>query len=61
MTPMQRLLEEAIPLRPDHAKPANEPWTQVEQDTHWAALCAAVGTPNARRPTPAVNQAQTAA
>lgn len=61
MTPMQRLLEETIPLRPNHAKPAGEQWTREEQDTHWAALCTAVGTPNARRPAPAVNEAQTAA
>lgn len=30
-------------------------WTEQEQDAHWAALCAAVGTPDAQRPTPTVN------
>lgn len=38
-----------------HSRPAphRSPWTPAEQDRHWQALCHAVGTPNAQRPTPA--------
>jgi hypothetical protein len=35
-TPLERLLQEAIPLRPDPpAKPVDEPWTPEEQARHW--------------------------
>lgn len=43
MTPYERLLAEAIPVRPAPAsKPANEPWTPEEQAQHWADLGAAL-------------------
>ena len=56
MTPLERLLLEAIPTRPaplpkpePPPKPI-APWTEAEQDAHWAALCEAVDTPGAKRP-----------
>lgn len=57
MTPLERLLLEAIPTRPQPA-PGREPplesrpsvWTPAEQDAHWQGLCAAVGTPGIPRP-----------
>lgn len=43
MTPLDRLLLEAIPVRPDPApKPASEPWTPEEQARHWADLAEAI-------------------
>ena len=58
MSPLERLLQEAIPLRP---KPVERPapatpggyWTADEQDEHWEALCRAVNAPNHQRPTQA--------
>ncbi|MET8826045.1 hypothetical protein ABZX40_13315 [Streptomyces sp. NPDC004610] len=55
MSPLERLLQEAIPTRPEppapHPRPADAPaWTRAEQDAHWQALCEAVGTPDAHRP-----------
>lgn len=56
MTPLDRLLAEAIParpapaVRPEPATPGGY-WTRQEQDRHWKALCATVGTPDAQRPT----------
>lgn len=42
MTPLERLLLEAIPVRPDRPesapKPAREPWTPEEQAQHRADL-----------------------
>ncbi|MEU3507631.1 hypothetical protein ABZ733_06845 [Streptomyces longwoodensis] len=46
---LRRLTAETIPQRP--ATPPRRPWTPEEQDAHWTALCAAVGTPDAKRPT----------
>lgn len=48
---LRRLTAETIPVRP--ATPPTRPWTDEERDAHWAALCQAVGTPDAQRPTPA--------
>ena len=43
VTPLERLLLEAIPTRPDPApKPAHEPWTREEQAQHWADLGEAI-------------------
>ncbi|WP_225840279.1 hypothetical protein [Streptomyces sp. NK08204] len=66
MSPLERLLTEAIPIRPE---PAERPapatpggyWTQAEQDAHWTTLCATVGTPDAQRPTRHATAHQTAA
>ncbi|UJV42043.1 hypothetical protein [Streptomyces sp. AMCC400023] len=58
MTPLEKLLAEAIPTRP--APPPNRPrpaesrpsaWTRAEQDAHWNALRQAVGAPREQRPT----------
>ena len=50
MSPLDALLLELVPTRPDPAPPRG-PWTEQQQDEHWAALCEAVGTPGAERPT----------
>lgn len=56
MTPLQRLLQEAIPTRPAPAPNTPRPvepgryWTPEEQDAHWADLAAALGIPNEPRP-----------
>lgn len=43
MNPLERLLLEAIPVRPDPApKHAGEPWTAEEQAQHRADLAAAL-------------------
>jgi hypothetical protein len=49
MSPLERLLQEAIPLRPAPAQPGGL-WSRQEQDRHWADLCDTVGTPGAPRP-----------
>jgi hypothetical protein len=59
MSPLDRLLAEAIPIRP--ANPHRQPWTQQQQDAHWAALCHAVGTPDTPRPNETATARQTAA
>lgn len=59
MTPYERLLAEAIPIRPED--PHRRPWTAAEQDAHWQALCNTVGTPGAQRPTHSETTAQNAA
>lgn len=41
MTPWERLMQEAIPVRPA-PKPADEPWTPAEQARHLAELEAAI-------------------
>lgn len=43
MTPLERLLLEAIPQRPAPAtKPVAEPWTPEEQAQHWHDLGEAI-------------------
>jgi len=43
VTPMERLMQEAIPTRPTPApKPPHEPWTPEEQARHWAELGEAI-------------------
>ncbi|MFE1192889.1 hypothetical protein ACFW6E_08820 [Streptomyces olivaceoviridis] len=37
MSPLDRLLQEAIPTRPP-TKPPTEPWTPEEQARHWHDL-----------------------
>lgn len=49
MSPLERLLLETVPTRPG-AVPHRGPWSEDEQETHWRALCEAVGTPDAARP-----------
>ncbi|MFD5709524.1 hypothetical protein ACFWHW_03865 [Streptomyces pharetrae] len=49
MSPLERLLLEAVPTRPDPAPPRG-PWSEEQQNEHWAQLCEAVGTPGAPRP-----------
>ena len=41
MTPFERLMQEAIPVRPA-PKPPDEPWTPAEQARHLADLEAAI-------------------
>ncbi|SFY52093.1 hypothetical protein [Streptomyces sp. F-1] len=60
MSPLERLLAEEIPVRPEPAQPWGH-WTQQQQDAHWAALCNTVGTPDAPRPTHTENAPQNAA
>ncbi|MET9304966.1 hypothetical protein ABZX68_06455 [Streptomyces cellulosae] len=50
MTPMERLMQEAVPVRVDSPGPVHSLWTQQEQDRHWAELCQAVGVPGTPRP-----------
>jgi hypothetical protein len=56
VTPLERLLQEAIPVRPTPAPTAprqteiTHHWTTAEQDAHWNALCTAVGATNEQRP-----------
>lgn len=59
MTPYERLLAEAIPVRPpahedDHTwtRPPGQTWTRQEQDAHWTTLCNAIGAPGTPRPAP---------
>ena len=43
MSPLERLLQEAIPTRPaPRPKPAHEPWTPEEQAQHWNDLGEAI-------------------
>lgn len=49
-TPLERLLAEAIPTRPEPA-PTRSTWTRQQQNAHWAELCEVAGTPGAKRPT----------
>jgi hypothetical protein len=56
VTPLERLLLEAIPTRPTPAPAAPRQteigryWTAAEQDAHWAELATALGVANERRP-----------
>ncbi|MFJ6667457.1 helix-turn-helix domain-containing protein [Streptomyces sp. NPDC091383] len=56
---LHQLYAEAAPTRPEPAQPWG--WTQQQQDDHWKALCASVGTPDAPRPTRTQNTPQNAA
>lgn len=49
LTPMDRLLQEAIPVRPERADGTHSLWTEQEQDRHWDDLCRAIGAPNYRK------------
>jgi hypothetical protein len=53
VTPLERLLQEEIPIRPESSTGGRGLWTKQEQDRHWEDLCRTVGTPNAKRPEPA--------
>ncbi|MFC9949221.1 hypothetical protein ACFVIN_01410 [Streptomyces prasinus] len=62
MTPIERLLQEAVPARIDPPGPAHTLWTEQEQDRHWDELCRTVGTPGAPRPArPAADSSRAAA
>lgn len=52
MTPIERLLQEEIPVRPASVTGGRGVWTKQEQDRHWEDLCSAVGFPGAKRPVP---------
>jgi hypothetical protein len=52
MTPLERLLLEEVPVRPDRPVDAHTLWTQQEQDRHWDDLAASVGRPGEKRPAP---------
>lgn len=51
-TPLERLLQEAIPVRPERADGTHSLWTEQEQDRHWDDLCRAIGAPNNRKHPP---------
>ncbi|WP_318205350.1 helix-turn-helix domain-containing protein [Streptomyces sp. SCL15-4] len=55
-----RIYAEATPTRPAPPPPGSH-WTPQQQDAHWTALCHAVGTPGAPRPTDTENARQAAA
>jgi hypothetical protein len=57
MTPLERLLLEEVPVRPDRPVDAHSLWTQQEQDRHWDDLAASVGRPGEKRPEPPVEAA----
>jgi hypothetical protein len=64
MTPLERLLQEAIPTRPASATGTHSLWTQQEQDRHWSDLADAIGVPvreRPTRPTPTVDVSEAAA
>jgi hypothetical protein len=48
MTPLERLLQEAIPTRP--APAVHRQWTKEEQDEHWDELARAIGCSSVERP-----------
>lgn len=50
MTPLERLLQEEIPVRPVSTTGVHSVWTRQEQDRHWADLAASVDMPGAKRP-----------
>lgn len=50
MTPLERLLLEEVPVRPDRPGADHSLWTKQEQDRHWDDLAHAVGRPNEKRP-----------
>lgn len=59
MSPLDALLLELVPTRPDPAPPRGL-WSEEAQEAHWRALCEAVGTPGASRPTRAPENASQA-
>ncbi|MFJ8023341.1 hypothetical protein [Streptomyces sp. NPDC096311] len=50
MTPLERLLLEEVPVRPERPGGGHSLWTQQEQDRHWEDLCNAVRRPGEKRP-----------
>ncbi|MFE9764644.1 hypothetical protein ACFYPC_08955 [Streptomyces sp. NPDC005808] len=52
MTPLERLLLEEIPVRPESASGGHGLWTKQEQDRHWDDLAAAIGAAGTKRPAP---------
>jgi hypothetical protein len=50
MTPLERLLQEAIPVRPERPDGTHSVWTKQEQDRHWEELADAIGVPVRPRP-----------
>jgi hypothetical protein len=59
---MERLLQEAVPVRLDRPHNTHSLWTEQEQDRHWEDLCRSVGTPGAERPArPAADSNEAAA
>lgn len=61
MTPLERLLQEEIPVRPESAAGGRGVWTQQEQDRHWADLCEAMRRPGDKRPSRAPEDSEAAA
>ncbi|WP_411078485.1 hypothetical protein [Streptomyces sp. cmx-10-25] len=51
MSPMERLMQEAVPVRPERADGTLGLWTQQDQDRHWNDLCEAMRVPGQQRPT----------
>jgi hypothetical protein len=49
-TRLERLLEEAIPVRPTRPDGTHSLWTQQDQDRHWEELADAINAPVALRP-----------
>lgn len=49
-TPLERLLLEAVPVRPQRPDGTHSLWTEQEQDRHWDELCRSVGVPGQKRP-----------
>jgi hypothetical protein len=50
MTPLERLLQEEIPVRPETSPGVHSVWTQQDQDRHWTDLANSVGAPGEKRP-----------
>lgn len=60
-TPLERLLEEAVPVRLDRPRNTHGLWTKQEQDRHWADLCESVGVPGQKRPEHSADMGEAAA
>lgn len=53
LTPLERLLQEEVPVRPTAPTGGiHSVWTKADQDRHWADLAASVDMPGAKRPEP---------
>ncbi|WP_328657923.1 hypothetical protein [Streptomyces sp. NBC_00334] len=50
MTPLERLIQESVPARPEKPDVPHSLWTQQEQDRHWTDLCEAMRVPGQKRP-----------